>query len=106
MTAKGMDMGDVLKGEAAEKVITITNTGQSSHTTLSSAVICFVCSLGKLQTVSSPPQCSILLRCMTVVCLASIAVLRLALTLTQHLLRTSADPHRPCKGQGKGQWFL
>ncbi|DBA95272.1 TPA: Cilia- and flagella-associated protein 74 [Trebouxia sp. C0006] len=27
VTAKGMDMGDVLKGEAAEKVITITNTG-------------------------------------------------------------------------------
>ena len=23
-----MDMGDVLKGEAAEKVVTITNTGQ------------------------------------------------------------------------------
>ena len=32
VTAKGMDMGDVLRGEAAEKVITITNTGQSSHT--------------------------------------------------------------------------
>ncbi len=32
VTAKGMDMGDVLKGEAAEKVITITNTGQSSRT--------------------------------------------------------------------------
>ena len=32
VTAKGMDMGDVLKGEAADKVITITNTGQSSDT--------------------------------------------------------------------------
>lgn len=28
VTEKGMDMGDVLKGEAAEKVVTITNTGQ------------------------------------------------------------------------------
>ena len=28
VTEKGMYMGDVLKGEAAEKVVTITNTGQ------------------------------------------------------------------------------
>ncbi len=38
-----MDMGDVLKGEAAEKVITITNTGQSSHTIpLDCRVLCLL----------------------------------------------------------------
>ncbi len=43
VTAKGMDMGDVLKGEAAEKVITITNTGQSSHTIpLDCRVLCLL----------------------------------------------------------------
>jgi len=29
-------------------------------------------------------------------------LLTLALALTQHLLTTSPDPHRPCESQGKG----
>ncbi len=70
VTAKGMDMGDVLKGEAAEKVITITNTGQSSDTIPLDC--CMLCLLS--WQAAGALQCSVWLGRMTVLRLVSVAL--------------------------------